>query len=136
MAEEEAKKRKPRIRKPAATVREKVEKSQVAPQKPRRVRSAAKKATVPFKMAKSALGQEFYLPLPDNRFWRFMNKRRRFTPQYVRDSWAELKLVTWPGRRETWRLTGAVLVFAVVFGVLIAGVDRGLDVLFEKFVLR
>jgi len=39
-------------------------------------------------------------------------------------------------RRETWRLTLAVFVFAVVFGALVAGVDKGLDVLFKHLVLR
>lgn len=57
-------------------------------------------------------------------------------PRYFRNSWKELKLVVWPGRRETWRLTSAVLIFAVVFGVMIAIVDYGLDKVFKKIILK
>lgn len=57
-------------------------------------------------------------------------------PRYLRNAWKELRLVTWPSRRETRRLTGAVLVFAVIFGVLIAAVDYGLDKVFKKVILK
>jgi preprotein translocase SecE subunit len=61
---------------------------------------------------------------------------RRLVPRYFINSWRELRLVTWPNRRETWRLTGAVLVFAIVFGALVAVVDYGLDQIFRRLVLR
>ena len=57
-------------------------------------------------------------------------------PRYIRNSWQELRLVTWPNRRETRRLTTAVLIFAVIFGILIACVDYGLDKAFKKVVLK
>jgi preprotein translocase SecE subunit len=57
-------------------------------------------------------------------------------PRYFRNSWQELRLVTWPSRRESRRLTSAVLIFAVIFGVLIAAVDYGLDKIFKKVVLK
>lgn len=57
-------------------------------------------------------------------------------PRYFRNSWKELRLVVWPNRRESWRLTSAVLIFAVIFGVMIAIVDYGLDKLFKKIVLK
>ncbi|MBI2285812.1 preprotein translocase subunit SecE [Candidatus Saccharibacteria bacterium] len=57
-------------------------------------------------------------------------------PRYFINSWRELRLVTWPNRRETWRLTVAVLIFAIVFGALVYVVDLGLDQLFKRFVLR
>ncbi len=57
-------------------------------------------------------------------------------PRYFRNSWKELKLVVWPSRRESWRLTSAVLIFAVVFGVMIAIVDYGLDKVFKKIILK
>jgi preprotein translocase SecE subunit len=57
-------------------------------------------------------------------------------PAYFRQSWQELKLVTWPSWAESRRLTYAVLVFAVIFGATIAGVDYGLDKLFRNILLK
>ncbi len=59
-----------------------------------------------------------------------------FLVGYFRNSWKELKQVTWPGRRETTQLTLAVFVFAISFGILIAVVDFGLDKLFKEVLLR
>jgi preprotein translocase SecE subunit len=47
-----------------------------------------------------------------------------------------MKLVTWPGRNETKRLTTAVFIFAVIFGAVAAIVDKGLDEIFKKTVLK
>lgn len=55
---------------------------------------------------------------------------------FVRNSWQELKMVTWPARREGVRLTSAVIVFSVAFALLLAGVDYGLDKLFKHLLLR
>jgi len=52
------------------------------------------------------------------------------------NAWREVRQVTWPSRRETWRLTGAVFIFAIVFGALVYGVDTGLDALFKKVILK
>jgi preprotein translocase SecE subunit len=57
-------------------------------------------------------------------------------PKYFVNSWRELRQVHWPNRRETWRLTLAVFVFAIIFGAMVAGVDKGLDALFKKLVLK
>ena len=57
-------------------------------------------------------------------------------PRYFRNSAKELKMVTWPNRRETRRLTTAVLIFAIIFGVLIAIVDYGLDKIFKRILLK
>lgn len=61
---------------------------------------------------------------------------RRITPKYFVNSYHEMRKVTWPNRLETWRLTLAVFVFAAVFGTLVAVVDKGLDEIFKKVVLR
>ena len=55
---------------------------------------------------------------------------------YFRNSWRELRQVTWPTRRESRRLTTAVVLFAIVFGLLIAVVDYGLDKLFKEVLLK
>jgi preprotein translocase SecE subunit len=61
---------------------------------------------------------------------------RILLPSYFRNSFRELKLVTWPGRRESLRLTSAVLVFSVIFGGIVAIVDFGLDKLFKELILK
>lgn len=61
---------------------------------------------------------------------------RWLIPRYFVNSWREVRQVTWPNRRETWRLTLAVFIFAIVFGALIAGVDKVLDLLFKKVILK
>jgi preprotein translocase subunit SecE len=57
-------------------------------------------------------------------------------PRYFVNSWREVRQVTWPTRRETWRLTAAVFVFAIIFGALVAVVDKGLDEIFKKVILK
>ena len=57
-------------------------------------------------------------------------------PRYFRDSWKELKLVTWPTWKQSLRLTFAVLVFALIFGAIVAVVDYGLDKLFREILLK
>ncbi len=57
-------------------------------------------------------------------------------PKFLRGAWGELRQVTWPGRRETWKLTLAVFIFALSFGSLIALADYGLDKLFRSVILK
>lgn len=64
--------------------------------------------------------------------WRILKKVLGFS--YFVSSWQELRQVTWPDRRKTWQLTSAVIIFAVIFGLLLAGVDYGLDKIF-KYIL-
>lgn len=56
--------------------------------------------------------------------------------KFLGGSIQELKLVTWPGRREGLRLTSAVIVFSVIFSVILAGVDYGLDKVFKQLLLK
>jgi preprotein translocase SecE subunit len=57
-------------------------------------------------------------------------------PVYLRRSWRELRLVEWPNWRESRRLTSAVLIFAIIFGAVIAVVDYGLDKAFKDILLK
>ncbi len=73
--------------------------------------------------------------------WFFLSKPVRFISlitgvQFIISSWQELKFVTWPTKKESRDLTVAVIIFSVVFGVLIAGVDYGLDKLFKHLLLK
>ncbi len=115
--------KKVRIRK-AVTVREQAEAT--------RVKAEAK--AEPSKLS----GIKAKLPKPNIlRFLRpVLRSLRWIIPTYLVNSWREVRQVAWPNRRETWRLTLAVFIFAVVFGSLVAGVDKGLDLLFKKVILK
>lgn len=135
MAQSSGNKRKPRIRKSAPTVRELAEAARAKEEdgaKPRRISRVVAKPAAPIKKAGSTRPAKI-VATP----FRYMGRGLRWlVPKYFVNSWRELRQVYWPNRRETWRLTLAVFVFAVVFGALVAGVDKGLDELFKKVVLK
>ena len=56
-------------------------------------------------------------------------------PPYIRNSFKELKHVSWPGFVLSWKLTFAVIVFAICFGLLIAGLDFVFEKLFREVLL-
>lgn len=73
--------------------------------------------------------------------WFFGLKPFRFIAKilgisYIYNSVRELRSVTWPSFRESLKLTSAVLVFSVIFGLFIALVDFGLDKLFKQVLLK
>ncbi len=63
-------------------------------------------------------------------------KHRSVVPPYVRQSAAEIKLVTWPTFSAAMRLTSAVFFFAVFFAVVVAGLDWALTRIFEEIILN
>ena len=125
MAEGSRSKRQPRIRK-APTVRDQIEN---ATQKSGQSRLKSKNFSL-FGLIKRFLA-------PFSPVGRIIAKVLNWLfPRYFINAWRELRQVTWPSRGETWRLTGAVFVFAVVFGALVAVVDKGLDEFFKKVILK
>lgn len=54
---------------------------------------------------------------------------------YFVNSWRELRKVTWPDARTTWKLTFAVIVFGAIFGLAIAGLDLVLEKVFRELLL-
>lgn len=125
-----------RIRKSSQSVRERTEKAESTVKKPRRLRRTASSLARPLRTARQFGAKEYYLPMPDNRIGRLLNKRRSLMPRYFRESWQELKQVQWPSRKETWKLTLAVFTFAIFFAILISITDYGLDKIFQKTFLR
>lgn len=125
----------PRKRK-AETVRDRAQKEATAPKKQRRIRSTASTLAKPVHSARRIGKKEYYLPMPDNKVGRFMNKRRSFIPKYFRNAWKEVRQVTWPGRKETFQLTVAVFMFAIVFAFMVTVVDYGLDKVFKRILLK
>lgn len=95
-----------------------------APKK-RSLRSPVRKVTGPLGKAKTKVSKG-----KAGKVGRFI------VPKYFRNSFAELRQVTWPDRMQTVRLTFAVIAFATVFGIAIALVDYGLDKLFRELLLK
>ena len=54
--------------------------------------------------------------------------------QFLKEARAELTKVVWPSRRETVRITVAVIVLSLVVAVFLGAVDYGLTKLFEYFI--
>lgn len=65
-----------------------------------------------------------------------LSRPRSLFPKYVRESWAELRQVTWPRFGQAMRLTFAVMLFAAFFAVLIANIDQLLTRIFEEIILN
>lgn len=129
MAEAKPTKNTKRSLRPASeTMRQQAEKAQATADKPqgnRRLRSAASSAGKPLgRFAKLFHRQPF----------RFIG--RILLPRFVRNAFKELRLVTWPNRKQTRDLTFAVLMFAIAFGIIITIVDYGLDKLFKSLILK
>lgn len=132
---EPAPRAKRRLRTPE-TVRERAERAQEDAAKPSR--RAAIRGTASGVAARPArsLGRIF-----NRQPFRFIGKILAFAgrivfPRYFRNSWRELRLVEWPNGKQTRQLTLAVLIFAVLFGALVALVDYGLDKLFKEVILK
>lgn len=128
-----------RILKKTETVRERAAKPKKEP-KQRKIRGATSKATSkisgPLKRVRNFGRREYYLPLPDNKLGRFLNKRRSIIPKYFKESWQELRQVEWPSNRQTVQLTTAVFIFAIAIGAVVAVVDYGLGKAFEALILK
>lgn len=52
--------------------------------------------------------------------------------RYLRDSWREIRLVRWPNRKATWKMTAAVLIYCAIFMVFILLIDMLFTFIFEK----
>lgn len=130
---EESKQPKRRVRVGSAeTVRERTEKLQLQAAEPKRPN-----------LARAFFGG-FFAPLrwigrqlaKLGRFRVFRWLGYIFLPPYIRNSWRELRQVSWPNRRKTYQLTNAVIIFSIIFGVLVALVDFGLDKIFKEFIVK
>jgi preprotein translocase SecE subunit len=130
--------KKPRVRK-VETVRERNEKATK-----RAEESANKVKKQPLRTSAKTVGSVASKPFkwiakPFNvRPVRFVFRwiGRILWPRYFRNAFKELRQVTWTTRKQTWKLTFAVLIFATVFGFLVTITDYGLDKVIKRIVLR
>jgi preprotein translocase SecE subunit len=121
-------------KKPKTSLRQRNLKAAEAKEKPRRIRKAASNAVKPVGKVRNALKTEYHV-FPQAEDAGFFSKSRKATPSYFVNAVGELKQVSWPGRRETWKLVFAVFVFAISIGVFIAILDFGLEKLFREVIL-
>lgn len=56
--------------------------------------------------------------------------------RYIRDSYRELKKVTWPDKKTAWKLTGTVFLFSFVMAMFLFGLDTVFSKMFEKLFLK
>ena len=130
MADSESKKTsKRRLKAPGDTVREQAEKAQAAADTPSRGSRRLKTAADATQKSRGLIAKVF-----DRQPFRFIGLI--IFPRFMRNAFGELKLVTWPNRRETTRLTIAVIIFAIIFGVTITIVDYGLDKIFRAIIIE
>jgi preprotein translocase SecE subunit len=118
------------------TFRERAVKATAAQDKAPRRRPVRRTFSVVFGPIGRALRKLFRIQPFKAIGWVFKQIGKVVFPQYLRGSFAELKLVSWPSWRLSRRLTYAVLVFAVVFGAAIASVDYGLGKVFKSILLK
>ena len=116
-----------RVRKTAPTIRERLEAKQSSDSEPKKARLKFIKR--PRSLASSRVMQARPVKL--------LGKILGFlAPRYFINSWREVRQVTWPTGKETRRLTLAVFTFAIVFGAMVAAVDKGLDEFFKRVILK
>lgn len=137
MSEEKADKKKPRIRKSPETVRERAEKQTAKQATPTKTSKLKGKIHRPLSVLRKAGSKEYHpIPVPDNKTGRILKKRVRIVPKFVREAWAELKLVTWPTKKEAARLTSAVIIFALFFSVFIQLLDFAFNKLVKEIFIK
>lgn len=135
---------KSRVRKKQESVRERTVKNAIVLEKKTLKQKLKALIMLPFKLVFKLIGLVFYLPVlilkrlyqikPVGILVRFLAKILLIN--YVVNSWKELKQVEWPSHKQTIRLSIAVFLFSVVFGMVISLVDYGLDKVIRRIVFR
>ena len=90
------------------------------------------------KRLSKSLSKEVHLPinLPDNKVGKALTKKRRLPlARYFSESWKELRKVTWPSRKESLKLTLAVILFTAVFTLFLAVADIGISNVVERVLI-
>ena len=54
--------------------------------------------------------------------------------RYIRDSWREIRQVSWPNRKATWKLVGAIFIYAAFFIALTMALDALFNFIFSKII--
>jgi preprotein translocase SecE subunit len=120
-----------KTRKQPETVRDRAEKAIADASKPKRSQVNSEKAGRSKRLKILKKKQQDAKPKKEK-------KPRRFhiTPRFIREAFKEIKLVTWPNARTTFKLTTAVIIFATVFSIMVSLVDYGFGKIFKKVFLN
>jgi preprotein translocase subunit SecE len=126
-----------RRRKAPETVREKAEKESAKKASPTKTSAVKSAIAKPINKATN-FGKKEYTPLkvPDKKGVRVLNKRVRFIPKWLSNSWAELRQVSWPSKREALSKTMAVFIFAIAFALLVQLLDFIFSRVIKEIILR
>lgn len=97
----------------------------------------SKAVAVPFTFI-GAILKKLSAPVRKNKLWRYARKKFLKSPfgGYFKESFRELKKVTWPNRKTSIRLTGVVIVFSVIFAIITTLLDIGFDRLAKEIFLN
>lgn len=124
-------------RRKVESVRERADKQQARSDRQPRHRKVSSAAVRPVKGLRSVLAREYHpIKLPDSKTGQLLTKRRSTAPSYFANSLRELKLVTWPTRRQAISLSMAVIVFSVAIALFVQLLDYGLGKLFKEVILK
>ena len=107
-------------------------KSEKPKDKPKKVHALS-----PAKTDKKSKKPEQKAPKKHNKFARILLFPLRpifALGRYFRNSWREIRLVQWPTRRFTWKLTLSVVIFVGLFGALITVLDMLFTILFSNII--
>lgn len=77
-------------------------------------------------------------PVRNTRIWKFLRRTILRSPfrGYFINSWRELRNVSWPDRKTSWKLTFTVVMFSVIFAVVTTGLDLGFERLAKEIFLK
>ena len=129
--------KKPRRKKMPETVRERAQKESAKKQnkKPSKVKAVVHKPLGSLRK----LGAKEYHPVKvsdKTKAGKVMGKRMHFIPGFIKSSWAELKQVTWPTKKEAFHKTLAVLGFAAVIMIIVQILDFVFSKLVKEIILK
>src|SRR5690606_6291010 len=77
-------------------------------------------------------------PIRATRVWKFLRRTILRSPfkGYFVESFRELRKVTWPDRKTSWRLTIVVILFSAVFSAFTTLLDIGFEKLAKQIFLK
>ncbi len=125
------------VKRKVETVRERADKQQAKKDKQPRTRKVAAAANRPVKGVRAVLAKEYHpIKLRDNKAGRILSKRGRIIPKYFVEAGDEVKLVSWPTKRQAASLSFAVIAFSVVIALIVRLLDFGFEKIFRGVILK
>ena len=132
-----SKKAEARKRKEPETIRQKADKETEKRIKPTKKSRLKSKVSKPLSTLHKAATKEYHpIKVPEKKGIKHLNKKVHIIPKFLKNAWAELKLVTWPTKKEAMKLTFAVIAFSIVFAVFVQALDYIFSRVVKEIILR